>query len=57
MKEEKPFDRAISVLKAATIILFENRPKEVNMLDKLIYDTKANGLEFAIQCLEEAQKP
>lgn len=54
---EKQFDKAIAVLAASIIILKENEPKTGSLLDSMIYRTKIDGLEFAIQCLEQVNDP
>ena len=53
LEDSKPFSRAISVLKAAIVILDEKKPSSKNLLDSFIYNQKKYGLEFAIECLEE----
>lgn len=54
LKSEK-LERAIAVLRAAEIILKESYPSG-SMLEKIIHQTKIDGIKFAIECLEEVSK-
>lgn len=52
------FERAISVLKAARIICDEKRAKatlENRLMDSFVYASRIDGLNVAIQALEETK--